>query len=212
MVTGAYSTSLTGAGFVLGLKFRPGGFYAFAKRPISELTDRKLPLADFFPDVDSGRLRHLAASAESRALMDLLEFELRNTGPKADPGLQQVEAIVDRIARDGAMLTVEDAARAFALSPRALQRLFHVYVGVGPKWVIRRYRLQEAAARVEAGGVQNWAELARALGYFDQSHFINEFTKLVGQPPAVYSRSGTVGSSRPTLRRTSTRRSPGFAN
>jgi AraC-like DNA-binding protein len=195
VVTGAYSTALAGSGFVLGLKFRPGGFYPFAKRPIAELTDRKLPLANFFPDVDTNRLQQLAASSDGRALMEQLECLLRKAGPSEDSGLQLVHAVVDRIAQDGAMLTVEDAAFAFSLSPRALQRLFRTYVGVGPKWAIRRYRLQEAVARVEAGGVQNWTELARMLGYFDQAHFTNEFTNLVGQPPAEYLRSRRDGSS-----------------
>ena len=73
-------------------------------------------------------------------------------------------------------------------SDLALQRLCRRYVGVGPKWLIRRFRLQEAAARVEAGETQNWADLSRQLGYFDQAHFVNEFTALVGQSPAAYAR------------------------
>ena len=74
------------------------------------------------------------------------------------------------------------------MSSRALQRLCRRYVGVGPKWLIKRFRLQEAAARLEAGETHDWAELSHQLGYFDQAHFVNEFTALVGQSPAAYAR------------------------
>jgi transcriptional regulator GlxA family with amidase domain len=41
---------------------------------------------------------------------------------------------------------VERLAGELGLSMRGLQRLFAEYVGIGPKWVIRRYRLHEVTA------------------------------------------------------------------
>jgi AraC-like DNA-binding protein len=89
------------------------------------------------------------------------------------------------------ILTVQDAAEASGVSVRTLQRLFRHYVGVTPKWLIRRYRLKEAAARIEAGEHENWADLARKLGYYDQSHLINDFRRMLGQTPALYSQAKT---------------------
>ena len=71
---------------------------------------------------------------------------------------------------------------------RTLQRLFERYVGVGPKWVIRRYRLHEVAERLSEGKAVNLAELALDLGYFEQAHFIKDFRALVGVTPAGYAR------------------------
>jgi AraC-like DNA-binding protein len=59
-------------------------------------------------------------------------------------------------------------------------------VGAGPKWLIRLYRIKEAAARIEEGDVVDWADLAGQLGYADQSHFINDFRRLVGRSPGEY--------------------------
>jgi len=51
------------------------------------------------------------------------------------------------------------------MSIRSLQRLFQEYVGVAPKWVIRRYRLHEVAAAIRDGsGNPDWAELALDWG------------------------------------------------
>ncbi|MGH3243290.1 MAG: helix-turn-helix domain-containing protein, partial [Spirillospora sp.] len=76
---------------------------------------------------------------------------------------------------------------------RGLQRLFHEYVGIGPKWVIRRYRMLEAAGRAEAGARVGWADLAAELGYTDQAHFTRDFTAAVGTPPARYAREASTG-------------------
>ena len=75
------------------------------------------------------------------------------------------------------------------MSLRALQRLFNDAVGVGPKWVINRYRMHEAVARVQAGQPVSWAALAQDLGYFDQAHFIADFRKLVGRTPGDYAQA-----------------------
>ena len=79
-----------------------------------------------------------------------------------------------------------DLAERLALSPRSLQRLFAEYVGVGPAWVVRRFRLQEAAAHATEGGAVDWAGLAATLGYCDQAHLVREFTQTIGVPPARY--------------------------
>jgi AraC-like DNA-binding protein len=195
VVTRAFSASLAGAGFAMGLKFHPGGFFPFVRRSVAEFTDRRVPLVRVLPGADSKRLTNLAAAAEDRRLLDMLESLLRDVGPAADQRALEVRAIVDRIAADGAILTVANAAAECAMTPRALQRLCRTYVGVGPKWLIRRFRLKEAAARVEAGEAENWADLSSRLGYFDQAHFVNEFTELVGQSPASYARRIRVKSA-----------------
>ena len=77
-------------------------------------------------------------------------------------------------------------AGELGLSKRGLQRLFAEYVGIGPKWVIRRYRLHEVTARMAAGGAIDWAVLAADLGYADQGHFIRDFKSMFGGPPTWY--------------------------
>ena len=62
------------------------------------------------------------------------------------------------------------------------------YVGVSPKWVIKRNRLQDAAEQL-AGGAVSCAQMALELGYFDQAHFIKDFKSIVGKSPAEYARS-----------------------
>ena len=82
----------------------------------------------------------------------------------------------------------EQLADLAGVSLRTLQRRFHAYVGIGPKWVVQRFRLLDVTAVAHAGGDVDWAGLAARLGYADQSHLIRAFTRLVGHPPATYAR------------------------
>jgi AraC-like DNA-binding protein len=185
----------SGRGRVFGVKFRPGAFLPFLREPVTGITDGYLPLAALWGPQDAAALAaELAAAPDLDALVAAAEAHLRAHLPPPDPEVARVGEIVHALLHDRSITKVEDVARRFALSPRSLQRLFHRYVGVTPKWVLQRYRLQEAAWRLaEAGPDEHWAEIAVELGYFDQSHFIRDFTRAVGQPPGAYAQACAAG-------------------
>lgn len=165
---------LDGAGRVFGVAFRPGAFRPFLGAPVQSLTDRTTPAETVF--------HHLPAHAD----LDSVEALLRRHLPEPDPKARQAAEIVDRIVRDPLLTRVNVLAREAGGSVRQLQRLFAEHVGVGPKWVIRRYRLREVTERMEAGGRIDWAALAADLGYADQPHFVRDFTAMFGETPTRY--------------------------
>ncbi|MGD0559228.1 MAG: AraC family transcriptional regulator [Streptosporangiaceae bacterium] len=176
---GLFTRKLAGTGQVLGVKFRPGWFRPFIDGPVSRLADRRLPAADFFSGVHNGVIW---SSGDPASAAD--EFLLPRL-PASDPLCAEAEAIVGWITGSAETFRVDDVAREFGTSVRSLQRLFAEYVGASPKWVLRRARLHEAAARADSGAV-DWATLAAELGYADQPHFVRDFTGAVGVPPSRY--------------------------
>jgi AraC-like DNA-binding protein len=179
---------LSGSGWAVGIKFRPGGFSGFLGRPVHEITDRALPLHEVFGADGAALARDAAARAEPDGKIAVAEAFLRARLPPADPEVELVQAVVvDMLAVDPGSTVAEIAAR-HAVSTRTLQRLFRRHVGVGPKWVLRRYRLQEAAEQLAAGERSDWTRLALDLGYFDHAHFIRDFRAVVGRSPSEYER------------------------
>ena len=185
--TRRFSRRLTGAGRAVGVRFRPAGFRPLLGAPVRSLTDRTVPAARVFGP-DAARTAAALPDLRDEAAAARVEDLLRHHRPAADPRVDLVNRIVARITADRAVLAVGDVARPFGLSPRTLQRLFREYVGVGPKWVIKRCRLHEAVERLAAGEPADWARLARELGYFDQAHLIHDFKAMVGRTPAEYAR------------------------
>ena len=62
-------------------------------------------------------------------------------------------------------------------------------MGASPKWVIRRNRLQEVAARIERGEGTTLTTLAAELGYTDQAHLARDFKSVVGKSPSDFATS-----------------------
>ncbi|OLF19014.1 helix-turn-helix domain-containing protein [Actinophytocola xanthii] len=187
--TARFTYSFSGTGRVFGVKFRPGAFRPFLGRAVSELTDQTRPLASLWGPAAAVLAADLSAAPDLAALVATAERHLRARWPEPDPAVAQIGRIVHDLLHDRTITRVEEVSARFGIPPRTLQRLFQRYVGVSPKWVLSRYRLHEAAARLAEGPETSWAVVAAELGYFDQSHFIRDFTRAIGQTPAAYADS-----------------------
>ncbi|MFF8840393.1 DUF6597 domain-containing transcriptional factor [Streptomyces sp. NPDC015130] len=211
---GLFTQKLTGRGRVCGIQFRPGGFRPFAPAwPVSAWTGRRTPLADVFtagpgqdagtaaviahpgrPD-DPGPLPAVLSPDGEHARVAALDAFLLAHGPAPDRAAELAMELVDLIRTDRGLRRVSRLAAASGLSARSLQRLFAGHVGVGPKWVILRYRIHEALERAEStgtAGAPDWPRLAAELGYSDQAHLVRDFTTTIGVPPTAYARTVSV--------------------
>lgn len=184
--TRKFSRVLKGQARVFGVKFRAGGFRPFLDRPVSKLADRVVPASRVFgKDLEPLEAILLSSCKEDdkvRATDDF--FQVRAPGP--DPMVETAALLVERILQEPEIKTVDDLANRAAMGKRLLQRIFNEYVGVSPKWVIRRYRLHELVEKLNSGSRLDWSQVALELGYFDQAHLINDFKSIVGYSPAEY--------------------------
>jgi AraC-like DNA-binding protein len=166
---------LEGDSGMVGVQFRPGCFRPFLGASVSTLLDRSVDAREIFgpevpvdPDVPA------------------IERFLRAHLPEPDPRTEDAADVVATIVGKPELARVDALADAVGMSVRGLQRLFAEYVGIAPKWVIRRYRLHEVTERLAAGESIDWAGLAADLGYTDQAHFVRDFRDMFGEPPTWY--------------------------
>jgi len=189
VTTRRFQIQLVGKGWVFGIKFRPGCFYPFYRAPVAALTDRAIGLDTVFGAAGAEYERDVLACASVDEMIDCAEQFLRARLPAPDENIALINSVVDQIAVDRTITRVAALADRIGVSQRTLQRLFGQYVGVGPKWVIQRYRLLEAADQLAQNATIDLPGLAQTLGYFDQAHFINDFRATVGSTPAEYTAS-----------------------
>lgn len=187
-----FSYPLVGRGEVFGVKFRPGAFAPFVGYDVSELTGRFLPAEQVWGADAVELARTLAGAVDVTELVEATEAFLHRHWPPPDPNVELVGRMVRVLLRDRSVTRVEDVSNRYGMSQHSLQRLFRRYVGVSPEWVLQRYRLSEAAARL-AEDPGDAARVAADLGYVDQSHFINDFAAAVGLTPAQYAAACAEG-------------------
>jgi AraC-like DNA-binding protein len=178
---------LAGQGWTVAALTWPGGLGAFITGSAAELTDRVVPLGQALGTDEAVLLRQVTAEPGEAARVALLAAALEQAvdPERRAPALSVTEAA--RLAEsDRTVRRLGDLCERSGLGQRTLQRMFLQYAGVSPTWVIRRYRLLEAAEAVREGRPVSWADIAAALGYADQAHLTRDFRAAIGQTPAAY--------------------------
>ena len=166
VVRGEFTETIEGLGRVVGVRFRPGGFRPFLGAPVSGITDRFLPVEEIFGPAARAAADAIIAEPgtdEAVALAGGLPAVPRaRTGPtpgrrgRGDRGPDRRRSGSPPGGRAGGGTGDRHRGACNGSSPSTSAS--------GPKWVIRRYRMQEAADRAGGGADVDWAALAAELG------------------------------------------------
>lgn len=179
---------LRGRGWVFGIKFRPAAFAGLGAGAASAWTDRVAPLSAVVGPDGLALARAVAAVDDVDARVAAAEAWLLPRLRLLPPPAIALRDLVESLEHARGLQRVDAIADGLGLDPRTLQRQFRRFVGVGPKWVLQRYRLHEAAARLQSASPPSLGTLAAELGYADQAHFARDFAAMVGEPPGRFLR------------------------
>ncbi|MBK7318343.1 helix-turn-helix transcriptional regulator [Candidatus Villigracilis affinis] len=196
VTTGIYQYEVKDVGTIVGTMFKPGGFHPFWRQPIVMLTDKVVDVKEVFPEVDEEFRHALLGLNDDELMVAWVEELLLARKPALDQNMALINSILETVAADKDLRTVEMVTERFYVSGRTIQYLFQKYVGVGLKWVLMRYRLLEAVELAAQLQEPNWASVAADLGYSHQSHFVNDFKKLVGKSPLQYTQTIRTGEGK----------------
>jgi AraC-like DNA-binding protein len=190
--SGLSKTSLVGDGWAAGVALQPSTGFVIGRRSVSEMADTFVDLASI-DSFDAATLidrvtRTMASNPSDTnvhaSVVTMYEDVLRPLLPIDDEG-RLVNAIVAFIEERTDVVRVSQVCEQFDVTERQLQRLCVKRIGLGPKWVIQRRRLHEAAEALRSDGV-NLAALAADLGYADQAHFTRDFKAVTGRTPGEF--------------------------
>jgi AraC-like DNA-binding protein len=171
---------------IIGAHFKPGGAFPFLGHPAGELADTHVDLETLWGPTGR-RLRERLGEAKTPAeRFRLLEDALLNRLSRSARRHYAVAAALEIFGKDQTAPTVREAAEYLGLSQRRLIEVFKAEVGLTPKLFSRIRRFQRTRSLIQQNPAPNWAELALDLGYFDQSHFIREFSEFSGLSPTDY--------------------------
>lgn len=190
--SGLASTPLRGAGWAAGVMFEPAAGSLITGGPVSRWTDTHIELADLLGDPGRALAEQIrtimtadpaAPQAQSDAVDRYLDF-LRRYLPVDQQG-RTVNEIVAHIEDNPEISRVADVCAHFGIGERSLQRLTRHRIGLSPKWLVRRRRLQDAAWRLRTGAT-TVAAVAADLGYADEAHLSHDFRRVTGMTPGAF--------------------------
>lgn len=196
VMSGLSHRHLSDDGWTVAARTTVGGLGVFLDAPARTATDRQLTLTEALPGVDgAGVVAVVGAAPDNDARVATLRSALEELVSERDPALVAEAREVARVAgiaeHDRSVCRVDQLAAAAGTSVRTLQRLFDTHVGVSPSFVIRRWRIIEAAeaarSAIDLGRPwPGWATVAAELGYSDQAHLTRDFRTHLGTSPSAY--------------------------
>lgn len=188
--TGLSTQHLKGTGWALGTMLQPAAGALLLDGPVSSMTDRRVELSvvPALAGLDTRVRAAVEGSPEDRerqqAGVACVESALAELPPVDEEGAL-LNAVVAYVEGRPEVLRVGQVCAKFDLTERSLQRLTSRRLGLTPKWLIQRRRLQEAAGRLRSGRV-DLSRVAADLGYCDQAHLTRDFRTVTGMTPGKY--------------------------
>ncbi|MEW7007284.1 helix-turn-helix domain-containing protein [Lentilitoribacter sp. EG35] len=185
--SGKFDYLLKGKGAVLGAKLKSGMGQSIVQKSMSELTDTHIPIHKLYPK-DGMELEKMLLEQSVEKTLEAFNIHISQHFIEPTKDMIKVQNAVMKAEMDTQIFTLKNLSKALKISPRQIQRLFQNHIGLGPKWVINRYRMFEALDTLNGNSPVDLADLAIKLGFSDQAHFNNAFRSLTGFSPAKYTK------------------------
>ncbi|MBN8822171.1 MULTISPECIES: AraC family transcriptional regulator [unclassified Spirosoma] len=176
---------------MLGIVFRPAGIGSLFGLPMVELTDERIALTDVLEQSVHYLAEQLAEapshSAQIACLEQFLSFQLikRNLQP------DRIDYVANLIVANRGNVSLSGLIEDAFLCRRQFERKFLQRIGVSPKFYARIRRVSYMCSELasQRWQINDWQDLVYRCGYYDQSHFIKEFTAFTGKNPSLYVRN-----------------------
>lgn len=181
---------------LIGVAFKPGGFAAFVPDSVDRYSNTSVPLEAVWGTRANSLRDGLREAVNPCERFLCLERFLLDRFRTVEAGLnllrhETVEFALNRFTREPSLSTVKAAARDTGWSDRRFTQIFREQVGHSPKVWCRIQRFQRAVRLLHSGADVRWSELALDCGFYDQSHFANEFRAFSGVDATTYSAKRT---------------------
>jgi AraC-like DNA-binding protein len=171
---------------IIGVHFRAGGAYPIFQMPIIHLQDTHVDLETLWGRAALDLREQLCAAATPTERFGILARAITNRLPASPISHGAVRYALDIFTSRNSDCAVGAVVKQSGYSQRRFNQLFKREVGLPPKLFTRIRRFQESRVAIDKQRKSEWAQFALAGGYFDQSHFINEFREFSGLSPGEY--------------------------
>ena len=94
-----------------------------------------------------------------------------------------IEESLTLIQQNISFITLKYLLERLGLSERQFEKRFRQTVGISPKLYIRIKRVNEAIRLMDTGSYERLTDVAHALNFYDQSHFIRDIRVFSGIAP-----------------------------
>ncbi|HVK97290.1 MAG TPA: AraC family transcriptional regulator [Flavisolibacter sp.] len=186
-LTKSYSLHFPGQIGTAVIVFKPTGISSIFKIPMFAFTNERIDLRAF---IDSSAVEalskkincHTTPEEKIIALEEFLLEYLQMNNPAPDV----IDKAANLIVEKHGQVNINELCSQLYISRRQFERKFLYKVGLSPKFYARMRRIGYICYQIAGKKAVNWQDLYYDLDYYDQSHFIKDFTEFTGRSPREY--------------------------
>lgn len=166
-------------------RLTPWGLNVFCRGIARDCAERRVDCRDIFPEYSMEQIEDkLSLARTARERVQCVEHFLLSILNR-DNEDSLIRIACRELDRSKGNYPISTLAKGLGLTKRTLERRFQIHIGATPKKYARIVRLRNAI--FQRRKLANWADVAYAAGYYDQSHMIRDFRELYGMSPeAIY--------------------------
>ena len=177
-----------------GVQFRPGQAFSLLGIPLNQLQNSSCFLEDLSISWKPLKESMIAAQtfAERVQSFEIWLLQQLTTLHGVPPHLSQ---LILFMCKYPSYCSIDGMAKQIGLTTRQLNRLFNKYVGISPKSFNRILRFHRAYQALKFQSPEDYTSFSLDLGYYDQSHFINDFRAFTGTSPTQWIRQSRLSEN-----------------
>jgi len=186
--TKAYKLLLEGRIGMLGIVFRPAAVNTLFGVPMYELNNERLELRDVLGKEIVPIQERILEAHNYQERIGVIEQYLLFKLLYGKTLLNQADYAANMIVAQNGVVNISKLMEELYTCRRQLERQFLQKVGVSPKYYARIRRTSYLCSIManKRWQIADWHDLIYQMGYYDQAHFIKEFTSFTGKSPSFY--------------------------
>ncbi|MEA5139903.1 helix-turn-helix transcriptional regulator [Arcicella rigui] len=173
---------------LIGIVFRPAALATIFGLEMYEFTDERFDLrAVMGKEIDTLQQQIEDAFSHEERIGFLVNF-LNQKLLKYDCTPNRTDYAANLIIEKKGIININMLMDELYVSKRQFERQFLSKVGVSPKYYARMRRVGYLCnlLATQKWNINDWQDLVFQMGYYDQAHFIRDFTSFTGKTPSVY--------------------------
>ncbi|MDT4849634.1 Helix-turn-helix domain protein [compost metagenome] len=172
----------------VGIVFRPTAIASLFGVPMYEFTDERQDLTAVLGNEITTLHQKIEDSDHTTDrishLIQFLNLRLLRRDCRPD----RTDYAANLIVEHKGVINMNTLMDDLCISKRQLERQFLAKAGVSPKHYARIRRIGYLCSLMASKKweIKDWADLIYRMGYYDQSHFIRDFSSFTGKSPSQY--------------------------
>ncbi len=190
-----YNIQSEGKTSYFAIRFYPNVLPFFFNIKVSEIADAPIMISD----LNIKPLTNLEALLYEQNNIDniitivekeLLQLLMKNEHKYSDE-IEIMNMLINLIVESNGNYKIDDLCKHSGMYYKKIERLFNNFIGTTPKYFMKLTRFSNTLINItNLGNNRNnkvdWADIAYESGYFDQAHFIKEFSTFLGMSPTTF--------------------------